>query len=272
MRSLEFGKRTLIMGIVNVTPDSFYDGGRHNDAESGFTHALKLLDEGADILDIGGESSRPGAAAVSVQEELDRVCPVVERILAERPDTFISIDTVKHEVARSTLARGARMINDITGLAESNEIADICAQHNAYIVLMHMRGTPRTMQSSTIYTDLCSEIKEYLVQAADKATSAGVSREHIIIDPGIGFAKTAEQNYEIISHLDIFGKTGYPVLMALSRKSLIGHVIGKDADRLPATIALNAISVLKGACIIRVHDVKEHVSAMKTVDMIRRSA
>jgi dihydropteroate synthase len=274
MKNLEFGKRTLIMGIVNITPDSFYDGGRHADAESAFIHAIKLLDEGADIIDIGGESSRPGAAAISEQEELDRVCPVVERVHAERPDAFISIDTVKPEVAKRTLSLGVRMINDITGLAESDAIARLCAEYNAYIVLMHMRGTPRTMQNdtNTVYSDLCGEISSILVRAAEKALNAGVRRENIIIDPGIGFAKTTEQNYEIISHLDIFGETGYPVLMALSRKALIGNIIGKDADRLPATIALNAVSALRGACIIRVHDVKEHVSAMKTVDLIRRTA
>jgi dihydropteroate synthase len=272
MKELEFGKRTLIMGIVNVTPDSFYDGGTHADAGSAADHALKLLNEGADILDIGGESTRPGAAAVSVQQELDRVCPVIERVLSERPDAFISVDTFKPEVAARTLSLGARMINDVTGLSESDAIAESCAAHDAYIVLMHMRGTPRTMQSDTSYADLCGEVRDFLVRAAEKALHAGVRREHVVIDPGIGFAKTTEQNYDIISHLDIFAETGYPVLMALSRKSLIGNVIGKDEDRLPATIALNAVSVFKGARIIRVHDVKDHVSAMKTVDAIRRSA
>ena len=265
-----FGHRTLVMGIVNVTPDSFYDGGRFSDVGRAYDHAMKLLDDGADILDIGGESTRPGAEAVSVQEEIDRVCPVIENIHKKNPDAFISVDTMKYDVARAACSLGARMVNDISGLNADSRIADVCAAHDAYLALMHMRGTPKTMQSDTAYNDLVGEISASLAASAAKALSRGVLPHKIILDPGIGFSKSLEQNYMIIDKLDEFRKLAYPLLVGLSRKSLIGRLLAEGEDRLPATIALNAVSVCRGADIIRVHDVREHVLAMKAVDMLKR--
>jgi dihydropteroate synthase len=267
---LFFGKKTLVMGIVNVTPDSFFDGGKYSNAARAYDHAMNLLDEGADIVDIGGESTRPGACTVSVQEEIDRVIPVVEKIHTSNPDAFISVDTMKSEVALAACGLGARMVNDVSGLNADNRIAEVCAGNDAYLVLMHMRGTPETMQSDIVYQDLIGEISSALSGSAAKALSAGVQSNRIILDPGIGFSKSIEQNYMIIDRLEEFRTLGYPLLMGLSRKSLVGKLLAEGEDRLPATVALNAVSVLHGADIIRVHDVKEHVLAMKAVDMLKR--
>jgi dihydropteroate synthase len=267
---LIFGQKTLIMGIVNVTPDSFYDGGRYGDSVKAYDHAMKLLADGADIIDIGGESSRPGALPVQDDEERDRVCPVIERILREVPHAFISVDTVKSSVARSALECGARMINDISGMNADAQMTEVCASHNAYAVIMHMRGTPLTMQKDTGYADLVDDVVSSLRSSAERAVSAGVARSRIVVDPGIGFGKTLEQNYLLINNIASFKKIGFPVLVGLSRKSLIAGVLPAGEDRLPATIALDAVSIIHGADIIRVHDVKEHTLARDAIDMLKR--
>jgi len=237
---------------------------------SRYVFATQFIHSGADILDIGGESTRPGSTAVSVQEEMDRVCPVIEKIHRKNPDAFISVDTMKSDVALAACRLGARMVNDISGLHADNRIAGVCAAQGTYLVLMHMRGIPETMQHNTSYNDLIGEISGSLAASAAQAISLGVPQHRIILDPGIGFSKSLEQNYMIIDKLEDFRKLGYPLLIGLSRKSLIGKLLAEGEDRLPATVALNAVSVLHGADIIRVHDVKEHVLAMKAVDMLKR--
>lgn len=264
------GNRTLVMGIVNVTPDSFYDGGRHADVSSACEHALRLLSEGADILDIGGESTRPGAGFISGKEEMSRVIPVINGVLRKAPDAFISIDTWKSSVAEAALSAGARMVNDISGFNADDRMCEVCAAHDAYAVLMHMRGTPRTMQDDLEYEDIISDIEVSLMKSAERAISGGVKREKIVIDPGIGFSKSVEHNYQIIKNIARFKRMGFPILIGLSRKSLIGKVIPEGEDRLPATIALDAVSMMNGADIIRVHDVKDHVLARDAVEMLKR--
>ena len=261
--------RTLVMGILNVTPDSFYDGGRHFDTAAAVERGVAMAGEGADIIDVGGESTRPGAESVPADEEIRRVCPVI-RELANRVKVPVSVDTSKAAVAREALAAGAVMVNDISGLTFDDEMAGTVAAAGAYLVVMHIRGTPRTMQGNTEYADLPGEISSFLERGTEAAMQAGVKKDKIIIDPGIGFGKTFEDNYAILEALPRFRELGYPVLVGLSRKSLIGRLYGDDSDRLPATLALNAIAAYRGADIVRVHDVKEHVLAMKSVDMLKR--
>ncbi len=261
--------RTLVMGILNVTPDSFYDGGRHFDTAAAVERGVAMAGEGADIIDVGGESTRPGAESVPADEEIRRVCPVI-RELANRVKVPVSVDTSKAAVAREALAAGAVMVNDISGLTFDDEMAGTVAAAGAYLVVMHIRGTPRTMQGNTEYADLPGEISSFLERGTEAAMQAGVKKDKIIIDPGIGFGKTFEDNYAILEALPRFRAMGYPVLVGLSRKSLIGRMYGDDSDRLPATLALNAIAAYRGADIVRVHDVREHVLAMKSVDMLKR--
>ncbi|HNW29184.1 MAG TPA: dihydropteroate synthase [Spirochaetota bacterium] len=261
--------RVRIMGILNVTPDSFYDGGKYADAARAAERAFIMRDEGADIIDIGGESSRPGAKPVTAREEIDRVCPVIEKIAAGI-GIPISIDTTKAAVARAALGAGASIINDISGLSFDDDMAAVAAGSGASLVLMHIQGTPETMQRDPRYGDLVGEIRGFLAAAAEKAVARGVGREKIIVDPGIGFGKTLEDNYRIIKNLHEFKELGFPVLVGLSRKSLIGKLYRAEEDRLPATIALNAASVLNGADIIRVHDVKEHRLALEALEMLKR--
>lgn len=260
-----------IMGILNVTPDSFYDGGRYQDADRAIDRAYRMRDDGADIIDVGGESTRPGAAPVSAAEEIDRVCPVIESI-AKDIGIPLSIDTSKSAVAAAALAAGATIVNDISGLTFDRAIADVAARHNAAMVLMHIQGTPETMQKNPQYQDLTGEICLFLDRAAGLALASGVKKEKIIVDPGIGFGKTLEDNYHIIKNLHEFKKLGYPVLVGLSRKSLIAKLYESGEDRLPATIALNMASVLNGADIIRVHDVKEHRLALAGIEMLMRTS
>ncbi|TAL31344.1 MAG: dihydropteroate synthase [Spirochaetes bacterium] len=257
------------MGILNVTPDSFHDGGRYADTECAVARAHEMIAEGADIVDVGGESSRPGAVPVSAQEEIDRVCPVIERIAREW-DAVISVDTYKSRVAREALRAGARIVNDISGLGGDEAMAGVVAEHGARIVVMHMKGTPATMQQSPAYRDLLAEVREGLERGISRARAAGIPADTIIVDPGIGFGKTMEHNYEILRNIPFFKAMGYPVLIGLSRKSLIKGLYEGEADRLPATIALNAAAVMTGADIIRVHDVKEHRLAMAAIEMLKR--
>ena len=262
-------KKTLIMGILNVTPDSSYDGGRYLSREKALTHAIEMYKDGADIIDIGGESTRPGSLPVSLDEELERVVPVIESIAREIPVT-ISIDTTKSEVAKAACKAGATIINDISGMTFDPEIADVAAENGAYLVISHIQGTPQNMQNSPIYNDLIKDILDFLDTNIKNALNKGVSKGKIIIDPGIGFGKTLEQNYIIINELKRFAESGFPVLVGLSRKSLIGRLYESDEDRLPATIALNAVAVLNGASIIRVHDVKAHILAIKSIDFLKK--
>jgi dihydropteroate synthase len=265
---LGFGKKTLIMGILNVTPDSFYDGGRNFERKKAIVKAHQLYKDGADILDIGGESTRPGAETVTLSEEMDRVCPVIEAVAGEI-DIPISIDTYKSEVAEEALKLGASIINDISGLTFDDTMAGIAAKYSSYIVLMHIKGSPKNMQVNPHYENLLEEISFFLKKSAERAMSSGVEKDKIIIDPGIGFGKTLEDNYRILNNIDYFKKMEFPLLIGLSRKSLIGKLYDNDDDRLFATIALNSISAMNGADIIRVHDVREHYLACKSVEMLK---
>ncbi len=252
---------TIIMGILNLTPDSFYDGGRYRLPGDALSRALEMAEEGAHWIDVGGESSRPGADPVSLDEETRRVIPVVEALVRE--GLTVSVDTTKAAVARMALEAGARIINDISAFSMDREMASTCARYDAYCVLMHMRGTPRTMQADTVYTDIVAEVRAYLERRMDHAMSCGVRKERIIVDPGIGFGKSAEGNMELLRHLGAFVSIGCPVLVGASRKSFIGAVTGDPiADRLGGSIAAATFAVLKGARILRVHDVKETRSAV----------
>ncbi len=267
-REWELGPRTMIMGILNVTPDSFSDGGRFIEKERAVERGLEMFEEGADIIDVGGESTRPGALPVGVAEEMDRVIPVVEA-LASR-GVPVSIDTTKAEAARAALASGAGMVNDVSALCMDAAMAGVCAEFRAAVVLMHMRGTPSTMQEDTGYEDLVSEVYDHLMARMDYAVAAGIERESIIIDPGIGFGKSSGGNMELIRSLREFRTLGAPILLGPSRKSFIGAVLGAGAEvRLMGTIAVAVAAVLNGASILRVHDVKEARMALDMADAIR---
>ena len=271
-RSLPYGERTLVMGVLNVTPDSFSDGGNFLSLDRALNHAEQMITEGADIIDIGGESTRPGSVFVSEDEELRRVIPVIERLAAES-SVPISIDTTKSSVARAALEAGAEIVNDISALRFDPAIADEVAKAKAGLVLMHSRGTPQTMQELAPVTDIMSEVISGLRKSVAVAEGRGVARESIAIDPGIGFGKTAEQNVEIVAKLDQLARefADFPILIGTSRKSFIGKLLdGAPADqRLYGTIASVAASVLKGAHIVRVHDVKAAVEAVRVADTIK---
>ncbi len=260
--------RTGIMGILNVTPDSFYDGGRFADIDRAFEHAMQMVSEGADIIDVGGESTRPGSKFVSAGEEIDRVCPVIEKITRESAIP-VSIDTTKSAVASEAVRCGARIINDISGLTFDPGIIRVAAENCTGLVVSHIRGVPENMQKNTSYDNLLQDILDFLKLSSESAVQSGVSRDKIIIDPGIGFGKSLEQNYVILNNIHRLREIGFPVLIGLSRKSLIGKLYDSDEDRLPATIALNAAAVLRGADIVRVHDVKAHRLALDSIDFLK---
>jgi len=264
------------MGVVNVTPDSFYPGSRRLDPEQALAFALEQVEAGADIVDIGGESTRPGAAPVDVEEEIRRVVPVVARL---RPlsRVLISVDTRNAAVAERALEAGADIVNDVSGLGDSR-MADVVARAKAGLVLMHMKGTPSTMQASPSYRDVVAEVKEYLVRAVDKAESAGVSSRSILVDPGIGFGKTLEHNLTLLHHLPSLSELAKPILVGTSRKSFIGRILsetsvrraGSDGEeRLLGTAASVACVVLLGASVVRVHDVREMRRVVAVADAIR---
>ncbi len=262
------GERPLIMGVLNVTPDSFSDGGRFINAEEALNHAFSLVESGADIIDIGGESSRPGAESVSADEELKRIIPVIKK-LAKKTKIPISIDTVKSEVAKRAFDFGAAILNDISALRMDEKLTALAAKYNAHVVLMHMRGTPADMQTDTEYNNLIGEISEFLNNAALKAVEGGISKDKIIIDPGLGFGKSSESNYIILKNLDKFKEMGYPVLVGASRKSFIGKALELEVDqRLEGSIAAACYAVLNGADIIRVHDVQETKRAITIIEKI----
>ena len=268
-RTLTLGKRTLLMGILNVTPDSFSDGGLFFDRDNAVSHGLKMVEEGADIIDIGGESTRPGSKPIELEEELRRVIPVIESITKEA-DVPISIDTYKSTVAERAVEAGAEIVNDISGLHFDPDLANVVAKGNIPLILMHIRGTPETMQKNVHYDSLFSEILHYLKDSIQRAESAGLAPGQIIVDPGIGFGKTVEDNLLIIKNLHEFRVLGKPILLGTSRKSFIGKILNAEAeDRLEGTLSSMAIGVLNGAHIIRSHDVLQAKKALAVADAIR---
>lgn len=268
-KEFDFSKKTYVMGILNITPDSFSDGGQYNEVDTAVDRALEMLEEGADIIDIGAESSRPGANEVSAEEELKRIIPIVEALL-KRTEAVLSIDTYKAKVAEECLKLGAGIINDISGLNADEKMAEVIADYDAYCILMHMQGTPNTMQKNPQYNEIISDIIRELGNSIQKAEINGIKPEKIMLDPGIGFGKTQEHNLEIINNLKEFKTLGKPLLVGASRKSFIGKILGTEADnRLEGSIATAVISSLNGANMIRVHDVKETVRAIKVTDEIK---
>ncbi len=266
--------RPLVMGIVNITPDSFSDGGRHLQRGAALAHARQLIAEGADMLDIGGESTRPGAQPVSVQEELDRVLPVIEGLLgAAMPISPIpiSIDTRKPEVMQAAIAAGVQMVNDINALQDAAAMNAVAAG-NAAVCLMHKQGDPQTMQAQPHYQNVVTEVSAFLRERIAAAESAGIQRKRIVIDPGFGFGKTLEHNLTLLRELKKLTELGVPVLAGLSRKSMLGALTGQDvAQRLPASIAAALIAVQHGAKIVRVHDVRATVDALKVWNAVNRA-
>ena len=257
------------MGIVNVTPDSFYDGGEYDDTRRALRRIASLIKDGADIIDIGGESTRPGSPGVSTEEELNRVIPVIEAASGEF-DTVISVDTTKAVVAEEALRRGASMVNDISGLSFEPQVAQKVSESGAAIVLNHTSSRPVDMQKKTSYRSLIPDIADSLLNSTQTAMAAGVPRENIIIDPGIGFGKTTEQNLEIIRRLEEFCELGFPVCIGTSRKSFIGEILGSPLaeQRLIGSVCSVIISMLKGISVVRVHDVLETTQAIRTVKSI----
>lgn len=256
------------MGILNVTPDSFYDGGKYNNRERALARAAAIAEEGGGIIDIGGESTRPGAEPVSAQEEMDRICSVIEDVVKET-GLPVSIDTTKSPVAEAAARVGAQIINDISGGLFDPDILDVAAKHNIYIVLTHFAGQPFDIHGKVLYTDFLDEMKISLARSCCAALEKGIKSDNIILDPGIGFGKSLEENYKIIGGVAELKKIGYPLLIGLSRKSLIGKLYSQEEDRLSATIALNSVAVYAGADIIRVHDVKAHTLAMQALSKLR---
>ena len=250
-------RRPQIMGIINCTPDSFYSSSRRKGPEEALRQALSMIGEGADILDLGGESTRPGAAYVSAEEELDRIIPAVEAIRRET-DILLSIDTRKSVVARAALESGANIINDISALRDDPDMTELAVEKKCPVILMHMQGTPETMQKKPQYQSVVDEVLDFLLHAARSAEEAGVDKKNIILDPGIGFGKTLEDNLELIRHIRRFCNEGYAVLMGLSRKSFIGRILDTEPeDRLIGSLTANGWCVSQGVDILRVHDVGE---------------
>jgi dihydropteroate synthase len=252
------------MGVVNVTPDSFSDGGRYVEPEKAISHGLELAAEGAAIVDVGGESTRPGALPVEAEEELDRVLPVIEGLMAARTDAQISIDTSKAGVASKALEAGATFINDVTALRGDPAMVSLVASSGADICLMHMLGEPRTMQEDPRYEDVVSEVKAFLEDRLQFAVQSGVAEERILLDPGIGFGKTADHNLDLIDRLDEIVALGRPVAIGASRKSFIGRITGREDpfDRVAGTVAVNVLAYARGARVFRVHDVAPSFDAL----------
>ncbi len=253
--------RPLVMGIVNVTPDSFFDGGQHIVCDHALAHARRLIEEGADLLDIGGESTRPGAQPVSVQQELDRIMPIIEELRGA--PVPISVDTYKPEVMQAAISAGAQMINDISALQDEVALS-IIAKHNVAICLMHKKGQPQTMQAQPEYENVFEEVRTFLFERIAAAKNVGIQQNRIVIDPGFGFGKTLAHNLDLLRQLSSLHDLGVPVLAGLSRKSMLGELTGKNvAQRKSASVAAALIAVQHGANIVRVHDVAETVDALK---------
>lgn len=265
---LVFGKRTLIMGILNATPDSFSDGGRFHDFDTAVAHGEKMAEEGVDIIDIGGESTRPGSEPVPIEEEAKRVIPVVKH-LSENLPIPISIDTCKAEIAERALDAGAEIVNDISSLLFDEKMVGVVSENGCPVILMHMQGTPKVMQEAPYYDALMPEIISFLQNRLDSLVAEGVNPEQVIMDPGIGFGKTVDHNLEILRDLETLKALGRPILVGASRKSTIGKVLDAEADeRMEGTAATVAVSIANGAHIVRIHDVKEMVRVAKMTDAI----
>jgi dihydropteroate synthase len=288
-RSLELGKRTLIMGIVNVTPDSFSDGGEFFDRDKALKHGLRLLDDGADIIDVGGESTRPGARVeateyahpehpspaptVSTEEELRRVIPIISELKKERPAAVISVDTYKAAVARAAVEAGAEIVNDVSGFRWDPQMISTLAGLECGAVLMHMRGRPEQWRNLPPPQDVVALVKTELGEWAQTAVSAGVNRQHIVLDPGFGFGKSFDENYPLIAHFEELHSLGFPLLAGTSRKSFLGRTVGGEKkipppERLFGTLASETALILKGAHVIRTHDVKASLQAARVADAI----
>lgn len=281
-RTVELGARTLVMGILNVTPDSFSDGGKFLARDHAVAHALKMLDDGADLLDIGGESTRPGTpvaeSGIPAAEELRRTMPVIEDVLRERPDAILSVDTYKAEVARAAVNAGCEIVNDVSALRWDKQMAATVKDLDCGVVLMHTRGRPQEWRNLEPSADIVAEVKNDLRDYAQAALTQGIAKDHIMLDVGIGFGKKFDQNYPLLAGLDQLRDLGFPLLVGTSRKSFIGRTLaidGKDAppdQRLHGSLAAATASVLQGAHVVRVHDVKAAVEAMKIADEILRFA
>jgi dihydropteroate synthase len=278
-RALQLGKRTLIMGVVNVTPDSFSDGGVNFDRDRAVEHALKLLHEGADIIDVGGESTRPGAkvsgtdAVVTEKEELERVIPVITGVKKKNPKTTVSVDTHKSSVARRAVEAGAEIVNDVSGFLWDPKMAKTLAELKCGAVLMHMRGRPQEWRTLPPVSDIVTLAKRELRERSDAAVLAGMKRERMVLDPGFGFGKNHEENYPLLRRFEEFHQLRFPLLVGISRKSFIGRALardGKDApvtDRLYGTLAAETVAIMKGAHIIRTHDVRACADAVRIADL-----
>jgi len=273
--SFQFGKkvydlssRTHVMGVLNVTPDSFSDGGKYTSLDDAVNHALKMADEGVDFIDVGGESTRPGADAITAEEEMKRVIPIIE-LLAAKLQIPISIDTYRAEVADKALTSGAVMVNDISGFNSDKDMLKVIAKHKASAIAMHMKGTPKNMQDNPVYEDVVKEVVAYLEDAIWRANVENVTQ--LILDPGIGFGKNAEHNLALIKNINELRRLDCPVMVGVSRKSMIGKLVGGEVgDRLEGTVALNTIAILNGVQIIRVHDVKSGIRTARIVDEYRK--
>jgi len=265
-------KHTIIMGIINHTPDSFSDGGQFSSASHAAGQALEMVDEGAKIIDIGGESARPGSMPIPVDEELERVIPVIE-FIRKSSSVWISIDTKKAQVAEEAIKAGAHIINDISGLRSDEKMPEIACKYNTPVVVMHMLGEPETMQNNPVYDNVLKDIYEYFVERINALTSVGIKKDKIILDPGIGFGKTVQHNLEIINKLDFFMNLGFPLLIGVSRKSFIGSILDLPPDeRFEGTAAAVTVSIVRGVHIIRVHDIKEMARVVRIADAIMHGA
>ncbi|MFC3022489.1 dihydropteroate synthase [Vibrio zhugei] len=261
----------LVMGILNTTPDSFSDGGRYNQVENALRRALQMRDAGVAIIDIGGESTRPGAPEVSLEEELERVIPVVKAIREHDQEIWISIDTSKAEVMRQAIAAGADLINDVRSLSEDGAL-QVVAQAQVPVCIMHMQGQPKTMQDAPTYQDVVTDVDDFLQQRIRACEQAGILRSNIIIDPGFGFGKTVAHNYQLLGHLEQFHQYQLPVLAGMSRKSMIFKPLNKKpAECMVGSVACATLAAAKGAHIIRVHDFEETIEAMKIVELMKKS-
>jgi dihydropteroate synthase len=268
--------RTLVMGVLNVTPDSFSDGGRFDDTEIAISHALQMIEDGSDIIDIGGESTRPGSERISVQVELDRVLPVIAGLVDS--GVAISIDTMRAEVARAAIEAGACMINDVSGGKSDPEMLSYVSNLTVPYILMHWRGPSNIMNTLTDYNDVVADVTSEISKQVEVAVAAGIARERIAIDPGIGFAKTVDQNWPILKHLDVLEGLGLPILMGASRKKFLGELLAKDGvardsdERESATTAISTLMAARGLWAVRVHDVKPSSDAIAVVDRIAKTS
>ncbi len=269
--TLTEGPGPVVVGILNVTPDSFSDGGEFLDPDAAAEHAVAMLDEGAEILDVGGESTRPGSDPVSAEEEARRVVPVIGRIVAARPEAVISVDTYRSETAAAALEAGARIINDVTALRGDPRMASVVAEAHCPVILMHMRGEPKTMQREPRYTDVVREVRDFLARRAESAVAAGVGPEDVILDPGIGFGKNLEHNLALLRDLKDIAELGFPVLVGASRKRFIGSITGvqEAKERVFGTVATTVLAYERGATIFRVHDVRANREALAVAEAVR---